>query len=189
MKHLIKALHSLNHSFWGRWCLFAFITGVVAGLTAIFFQFLTEALQYYSLASLAGYRPTGAAGEHVFFDLATPELHVWLILPIIAIGGLLTGLLVNKFAPEAQGPGTDGAVDAFHNQRGIISPRIPIVKTIASAITLGTGGSAGREGPIAQIGAGLGSYLAQRWKLSAHDRRIMLAMGMGAGIGADGAST
>jgi CIC family chloride channel protein len=63
---------------------------------------------------------------------------------------------VYTFAPEAEGHGTDAAIDAFHNKRGEIRGRIPIIKTIASAITLGTGGSAGREGPIAQIGAGFG---------------------------------
>ena len=85
--------------------------------------------------------------------------------------------------PRPRGTGPTRAIDAFHNKRGVIPVRVPIVKTIASAITLGTGGSAGREGPIAQIGAGFGSYFAQRLKLSAHDRRIMLAMGMGAELG------
>ncbi len=62
--------------------------------------------------------------------------------------------------------------------------RVPFIKTIASALTIGTGGSGGREGPIAQIGAGFGSFLATRLGLSARDRRIMLAAGMGAGVGA-----
>ena len=90
---------------------------------------------------------------------------------------LASGLLVYTFAPEAEGHGTDAAIDAFHNKRGEIRGRIPIIKTIASAITLGTGGSAGREGPIAQIGAGFGSYLGGLLKLQARDRRIMLAAG------------
>ena len=108
----------------------------------------------------------------------------WLLVLVMAGGGLASGLLVYTFAPEAEGHGTDAAIDAFHNKRGEIRGRIPIIKTIASAITLGTGGSAGREGPIAQIGAGFGSYLGGLLKLPARDRRIMLAAGMGAGVGA-----
>ena len=78
----------------------------------------------------------------------------------------------------------DAAIDAFHNGRGQIRARIPWVKTLTSAITLGTGGSAGREGPIAHIGAGLGAWLGDRLNLSQRERRILLAAGMGAGVGA-----
>jgi CIC family chloride channel protein len=100
-----------------------------------------------------------------------------------AFGGILSGWLVYTFAPEAEGHGTDAAIDAYHNKGGFIRGRIPFVKTIASALTITTGGSGGREGPIAQIGAGFGSYLATRLNLSDRERRIMLAAGMGAGIG------
>jgi CIC family chloride channel protein len=100
------------------------------------------------------------------------------------LGGLVSGLLVYHFAPEAEGHGTDAAIDAFHNKRGNISLRVAIVKTLASAVTLGTAGSGGREGPIAQIGATLGSFAGQYLKLSARDRRILMAAGMGAGVGA-----
>ena len=184
MKRLVTAIHQIHHSFWGKWFVIALVIGVIAGLAAILFQFLTESVQVISLVYVAGYQSPEALGEHAFFSETHSTLRVWMILPVITIGGLAAGLLVYFFAPDAHGHGTDGAIDAFHNKRGTIPLRIPIIKTIASAITLGTGGSAGREGPIAQIGAGFGSYLAQRLQLSAHDRRVMLAMGMGAGIGA-----
>lgn len=184
MNLVFSAFRDLNRSFWGRWFLFAVIVGVVAGIAAIGFQFLVEALQHYTLGAIAGYYPDGAAGEYAFLGPRSHVLRVWFILPIVALGGLLTGIIVYRFAPEAEGPGTGSAIDAFHNRRGVIPLRTPIVKTVASAITLGLGGSGGKEGPIAQIGAGFGSHLAQRWKLSARERRIMLAMGMGAGIGA-----
>jgi CIC family chloride channel protein len=100
-----------------------------------------------------------------------------------AFGGIISGWLVYTFAPEAEGHGTDAAIDAYHNKGGFVRGRIPFIKTIASALTITSGGSGGREGPIAQIGAGFGSYLATRLKLSDRDRRIMLAAGMGAGIG------
>jgi len=90
---------------------------------------------------------------------------------------------VYTFAPEAEGHGTDAAIESYHNKGGAIRGRVPIIKTIASAITLTTGGSGGREGPIAQIGAGFGSFLATRLKLSDRERRIMMAAGIGAGVG------
>ena len=91
--------------------------------------------------------------------------------------------MIFKFAPEAEGHGTDEAIKAFHRKRGIIRPMVPIVKLIASVITIGTGGSGGREGPIAQIGAGFGSFLATQLNLDTKTRRWLLAAGMGAGIG------
>ena len=97
---------------------------------------------------------------------------------------MISGYIVFKWAPEAEGHGTDAAIESFHQGRGLIRARVPIVKTISSAITIGTGGSAGREGPIAQIGAGFGSLLATKLKLSDRDRRIMLASGMAGGVGA-----
>ena len=101
-----------------------------------------------------------------------------------AIGGLVSGWIVCRFAPEAKGHGTDAAIKAYHFNKGLIPLRVPIVKLIASAVTLGTGGSGGREGPIAQIGAGFGSYFATRLGLSDAERRYLLISGIGAGIGA-----
>ena len=113
-----------------------------------------------------------------------PEFSPLSLIAVISVGGLLSGLLVIRFAPEAEGHGTDAAIAAFHHKRGFIRPIVPIIKLVASALTIGSGGSGGREGPIAQIGAGFGSYLGTIFKLPARDRRILLAVGMGAGIGA-----
>lgn len=108
----------------------------------------------------------------------------WMILWIPALGGLLSGLLVFRFAPEAEGHGTDAMIESFHRKKGIVRKRVPIVKTIASAITIGSGGSAGKEGPIAQIGSGFASFLASVLKMDEHDRRIMLLAGAAGGLGA-----
>ena len=169
--------------FWGKWFLLALLTGLLAGIAAIIFQFLIQQIQLLTLDDLAGFQPVNP--NDVQPSGNAPALtHVWWIVPIVALGGLTTGLIVFFFAPEAEGSGADGAIDAFHNKRGLISWKVPIVKTIASAITLGTGGSAGREGPIAHVAAGIGSCVGQWFGLSTHDRRIMLAIGMGAGVGA-----
>lgn len=172
-------LHSL-----GKWILLASLIGVFAGLSAIAFDVLGQTVVRYTLTALAGYRPLGAAGEHARYHYEPDFFSPWMIVAVMALGGLVSGVLVYTFAPEAEGAGTDAAIDAFHNQRGKIRARIPFIKTVASAITLGTGGSGGREGPIALIGAGFGSWLATRLKLSNRERRVLLAAGMGAGIGA-----
>ena len=75
-------------------------------------------------------------------------------------------------------------IAAYHYKQGQIRPRVPLVKIVASSITLGTGGSGGREGPIAQIGAGFGSLLGKMLRLRPAERRVLMAAGMGAGIGA-----
>jgi CIC family chloride channel protein len=108
----------------------------------------------------------------------------WVTVLVPTIGGLVTGLIVFTFAPEAEGHGTDALVKSFHRLRGKIRARVPFIKTIASIITIGTGGSAGREGPIAQIGAGFGSFLADRLRLSDRDRRLLMLAGAAGGIGA-----
>ncbi len=89
-----------------------------------------------------------------------------------------------RFAPEAEGHGTDAMVKAFHRLGGKIRARVPFVKSIASILTIGTGGSAGREGPIAQIGAGFGAFLADRVGLSERERRLLMLAGGAGGIGA-----
>jgi chloride channel protein, CIC family len=160
------------------------LIGIVAGLSAIVFQFAIQLVVHFALAGIAGYVPQDTAGEPSIFDHAAAAFSAPLTVVVMMVGGVASGFLVYTFAPEAEGHGTDAAIDAFHNKRGYIRPQVPIIKTLASAITLGTGGSGGREGPIAQIGAGFGSFLATQLKLPARDRRIMLAAGMGAGIGA-----
>lgn len=167
-----------------KWFLLSALIGLVAGLGAIAFQFACQAVTHFSLGMVAGYAPGEPLGEARLFAETLGEFSPWLLLVVITTGGLLSGLIVYSFAPEAEGHGTDAAIEAFHQKRGHIRPLIPIVKLVSSAITIGTGGSGGREGPIAQIGAGFGSFLATRLGLSTRDRRIMLAAGMAAGVGA-----
>lgn len=167
----------------GRWFFYYIVIGIIAGGGAIIFQYLCQVGQYVFLDLIAGYRPPPPAGEtHLFHPSNTP-FNRWALLFLPALGGIISGWIVYKFAPEAEGHGTDAAIEAYHEKGGFVRGRIPIVKTLASAITLTTGGSGGREGPIAQIGAGFGSYLATKLGLSERERRIMLAAGVGAGIG------
>ena len=168
----------------GKWFLLSVLVGIIAGAGAILFQVLSQVVVRYVLVELTGFHPGEAAGEYQLFHGADTGLSIPALLAVLVVGGLISGFLVYRFAPDAEGHGTDGAIDAFHNKRGNISLSVAIVKTLASAVTLGTGGSGGREGPIAQIGATLGSFLGQCMNLSARDRRILMAAGMGAGVGA-----
>jgi CIC family chloride channel protein len=166
---------------------FAALVGIVAGLGGIAFYIATRVVEHYALGVWAGYYPQPhPGGEPSFAWLSVVEhpFHPWLLLLIPTLGGIVSGLLVFTLAPEAEGHGTDAVIAAYHYHQGQIRPRVPLVKIVASAVTLGTGGSGGREGPIAQIGAGFGSLLANLLRLRPVDRRILMAAGMGAGIAA-----
>jgi len=165
----------------------AALVGIVAGLGAIGFYLATRIVEHFALGVAAGYYPEPRpGGESPLSWLPHPNhaFYWWLLLFIPAIGGLVSGWIVFTFAPEAEGHGTDSVIAAYHYHQGQIRPRVPLVKIIASSITLGTGGSGGREGPIAQIGAGFGSLLGNLLRLRPSERRVLMAAGMGAGIGA-----
>jgi CIC family chloride channel protein len=164
----------------------AVLVGVVAGLGAVLFSIACQFVIRWTLDEVAGYRARGPVGEAwvAWIPESTQAFRPWLLPVTALIGGLTSGFLVFRFAPEAEGHGTDSVIFAYHNRQGKIRSRVPIVKLFASAITIGTGGSGGREGPIAQIGAGFGSVLARLLRLSPVERRILMAAGMGAGIAA-----
>ncbi|MEX2186532.1 MAG: chloride channel protein [Pirellulales bacterium] len=160
------------------------LVGVVAGLGAIAFYVACQVVAGYALGAFVGYHPHHPAGEPPMFGEMAAEFRPWLLLVVPAVGGLVSGWLVFTFAPEAEGHGTDAAIASYHFHQGRIRPRVPLVKIFSSALTIGTGGSGGREGPIAQIGAGFGSILGGLLKLSAAERRILMAAGVGAGVAA-----
>ncbi|HID24441.1 MAG TPA: chloride channel protein, partial [Planctomycetaceae bacterium] len=167
----------------GRLILYSPLVGVVAGLGAVAFYYLLTLLQRLAMGLAMGYWPPAAGSEPAWHEPQMPGCW-WAVLLIPTIGGLVCGLIVYTFAPEAEGHGTDAMVRAFHRLRGRIRARVPFIKTIASIVTIGTGGSAGREGPIAQIGAGFGSFLAERIGLPERDRRLLMIAGAAGGIGA-----
>jgi len=174
---------SFDLAYAGKWTVYFVAIGIIAGLGSITFHYLCQIGIHFFMDFIAGYRPPSPAGEHHLITPTDRPFNRWLLLFLPAFGGLLSGWLVYTFAPEAEGHGTYAAINAYHNTGGYIRGRVPIIKTIASSITLTTGGSGGREGPIAQIGAGFGSFLATRFKLSDRERRIMMAAGIGAGVG------
>jgi CIC family chloride channel protein len=166
-----------------KWLLLGTTIGVIAGLGAVVFYFLLKYTAEFLLGYLAGYHiptPIGEGGSHGSPGFVRP----WAI-PLVTTGGaLLSALVVAKLAPEATGHGTDEAIEAVHGDPRAIRFRVVLVKMVASALTIGSGGSAGREGPTAQISAGFSSLLTRRLNLSDEDGRTAVALGIGAGIGA-----
>jgi len=170
---LAEKFRSVNIARAGKWTVYFILIGVIAGLGSVVFHYLCELGVHYFLDFMAGYRPPGPAGEHRLLIPTQTPFNRWILLFLPALGGLVSGWLVYTYAPEAEGHGTDAAIDAYHRKGGFIRGRVPIIKTIASAITLTTGGSGGR----------FGSFLATRLKLSNRERRIMMAAGISAGVG------
>jgi chloride channel protein, CIC family len=167
-----------------KWLILSVVIGIVAGLGAIAF---TAALHWATalfLGLAGGYTPPAPAGEGATIGSGSHLVRPWVLPLIVGAGGLLSGMLVFGLAPEAEGHGTDAAIAAVHHDPRGIRGRVSFVKIAASAITIGAGGSAGREGPTAQISAGFGSMLARWLDLTPSDARIAVTVGIGAGIGA-----
>ncbi len=152
----------------------AIVVGILGGLASWVFNTLIDGIYYifilWPLELLQG------AGLHHLSWL------VFLVSPIF--GGVVVVFIVVKVSHEVQGHGIPGLIQSYHFEDAKLRGRVPILKTIGSAITISTGGSAGREGPIAMVGAGIGSVLAQKLDLPVKDRKILLLGGLAAGISA-----
>ena len=171
-----------NAPYLRKWVILGAVIGVISGLGAAAFFAALEWTTSLLLGNLAAFEPASAAGEggRAIVDPGRP----WALPLIVGAGGLISGIIVFRFAPEAEGHGTDAAIAAFHHRPRGVRARIPLIKLLTSAITIGSGGSGGREGPTAQIGSGFGSFLARTLDLEARDARIAVSSGMAAGIGA-----
>ena len=155
----------------------------MAGVGAIVFYEALLACTHLFLGVLAGYHPPTPAGEGGHTASAS-FTRPWALPLVVGLGALLGAILVFRFAPEAEGHGTDAAISAVHHNPRGIRFRAVIVKIVASALTIGSGGSGGREGPTGQISAGFASLLARELDLTPADARIAVVTGIGSGIGA-----
>ena len=149
----------------------AVVVGLVTGLWAIGFSWLIDSVRdlYY---------------HHGGQALATHGLFHWLLPLLPMSGALLVGMITWRFAPEAEGHGVPEVMDAMARRGGRIRPRIAGAKAVASALTIGSGGSAGTEGPIIQIGAAIGSGIGQWLRLGLPELRVLIGCGAAAGIAA-----
>lgn len=147
-----------------KWIPLSVLIGLFAGLGAMLFQWL-----------LAGV-------WHMCYDVEGIPWYLRLFFP--AIGGLLAGVIISRFSPESAGGGTGHVIEAIHHKGGRVSPRSGPYKMVVSAITIGTGGSAGTEGPIMHIGASVSSFFGDRLKLRKGDMRVLAIAGAAAGMSA-----
>jgi CIC family chloride channel protein len=160
------------------------LMGIVGGAAALLFGWMLHICDSFFLVRLAGYQSPQLATEGGSLQQVIGPHGLWLVIPVIVIGGLISGYLVYTWAPEAEGHGTDTAVKAYHQAGGFIRARVAPLKMVASAITIGSGGSAGREGPTALIGAGFGAVYATLRHRSNEERRLLVVIGMGAALSA-----
>ena len=142
-----------------RWVILSTVTGLLVGISAsVFIKTLDFAVKVQ---------------EHTYY--------YFLLLPL---GLLLSTWMISKFAKDAEGHGTEKVIEAIHKKNGKINPEVVPVKLIATVITIMSGGSVGKEGPSAQIGAGVASSLADLMKFSPEDRRKLVICGISGGFAA-----
>ncbi len=156
----------------------ALLVGAGAGLGAAVFRELIYAVTWLA----TGYTRFGQQGHAP--SLHFPGLGIFFVLVVPVVGGLLYGPLIQRFAREARGHGVPEVMLAVAENGGRIRPQVSIVKALASAICIGTGGSVGREGPIVQIGSAFASTLGQLVRMSENRLRIIVACGAAGGIAA-----
>ncbi len=164
-----------------------FISVFIGILTGLFAVAFIKAIHFFTnlfLERIAGYSPPGVPGEGTFFGVYNLQIERPYLIPFtVALGGLISGILIYLFSPESAGVGTDAAIRAFHRKLPI-GLKTAVSKLVTSAITIGSGGVSGKEGPIALIGASVGSFVANLFKLSEKEKNIALATGLGSGISA-----
>jgi CIC family chloride channel protein len=156
----------------------ALVVGAGAGVGAAGFRWLVFAATWL----VTGHDQFGQQGHAPSLHL--PALGIWFVLVVPVLGGLIYGPLIQRFAREARGHGVPEVMVAVAENGGRIRPPVTIVKAFASAITIGVGGSVGREGPIVQIGSALASTLGQLVRMSEGRLRIIVACGAAGGIAA-----
>jgi CIC family chloride channel protein len=166
-----------------KWGFIGILIGAGAGLGALALIWCINLVKHFVLGTLVGYIPPLPGGEGGMSQYSFHMSRPWMLPLVTTAAGLVGGFLTWKFAPQTAGIGTNAAIRAFHNSAKL-NFKTSIFKLVTSAITIGGGLTSGREGPIAQIGASTGAGIANLLKLSARERNIALAAGLGAGIAA-----
>ncbi len=186
LKQLLGAAQApIEFQILGRMLLHAALVGAAAGLMGSIFFAGVEAMQRGVLESWSGYIPLRAGGEEILREVrAKSPFRPWLLVIIPAVGAFLGGAISTWLAPETRGGGSDAIIEAFHRSGGLVRKRVAFVKGLVSILTLGSGGSGGREGPTMQMGGALGSLVGQSLRATERERRILLVAGTAAGMAA-----
>jgi CIC family chloride channel protein len=156
----------------------AVVVGIGAGLGAVVFRYLI----YFFTWLATGESEFGQNGHVASAHLPWLGLAFYVVIPVV--GGLVFGPLIYRYAREARGHGVPEVMVAVAENGGRIRPQVSVIKAVASAVCIGTGGSVGREGPIVQIGSALASSLGQWVRMPENRMRILVACGAGGGIAA-----
>ncbi len=160
-----------------RFWLLAVVIGLVGGLGAVVFRAMIAV--FHNLFFLGKFSLFYEANVHT-----PPSPWGPLIILVPVLGAVGVTWLVKNFAPEARGHGVPEVMDAIYYNKSVIRPVVSVVKALASALSIGSGGSVGREGPIIQIGSAFGSTVGQWLRIPAWQRTTLIAAGAGAGIAA-----
>lgn len=168
-----------------KWIILGSVIGLASGLFASFFYVMLETTTLF-FARIIGVDPANIAGTDLGMIIISnyESIEIMLLVPSLLVGAIVSSILVYRFAPEAEGHGTDAAIASYHRFAGMLRARVPIVKAVASSFTIGSGGSGGIEGPSALMGAGIGSIIAQALRLDLWDRRIALVAGISGALSA-----
>ncbi len=183
VSELFFIIKNIKHSQTGKWFIYATLTGIAAGVSAIIFFILLDLTSVTLLNHIAGFPLTHPTNEKPLLQEVHKPFNRVLFIIIATVGGFLSGLIMHLVAKETKGGGTGEVIKSYHNNLPIRN-RVPIVKMIVSVISLGVGGAGGREGPAAHMGAGLGYRIGKILHLSDKEKRIMMICGMAGGIGA-----
>jgi chloride channel protein, CIC family len=149
----------------------AAIIGIMAGFGAYILNLLISGFHLTFFTKVLAFNPF--PGSSSLFRILFP-----------AIGGLIVGLVIHFFSRESQGHGVPAVIEAIANHDGYIRPRVTLITSFTASATIGTGGSAGKEGPIVQIGAAIGSTIGQLFNVSSDRMKILVGTGAGAGLAA-----
>lgn len=163
---------------------YCLLLGGFTGLIAVAFTYALAYVEVFLLTYLAGVHLSHPDNEFAVKGVESPFSHPYLIIVIPALGAFISGVLTYCFSPKSSGIGTEAVIKSFHEEEGKLPPSTPLIKFLATIFTLGSGGSAGKEGPMALIGSGFGSIMANGLKLGARGRRALLLAGTAGGLGA-----
>lgn len=173
----------------GRYFGESILVGLATGFVVVGFRWmidfgrlqLMERIGHHTAMSSL---PDGAAVADLFSSEALLDPHRWLLVVLPAIGALMGYLLIRRFSKLDHARGTDSAIRAYHKSGGYVTGTVLPVKSVASVLTVASGGSAGYEGPVTLLGAAVGSSIAKWMNLTVRARRILMAAGLSAGIAA-----
>ncbi len=172
LESLFYSLRDITKERWFKVDMLAILAGLAGGIGAVLFRGMI------------------AINQKIFFGTLLPQISFSAskynlgLIALPALGGLIIGPIIYKVSPETKGHGVPEVMEALNLRGGRIRTRVAFIKILVSSITIGSGGSAGREGPIAQIGSSVGSMVGQRYKLTERDIRLLVVCGAAAGIAA-----